>query len=106
VAFLTCLIRKDQPFSWGVEVNAFQSLKASFTISPLLIDIVDLSKPFVLNIDASDFALGICSHNLDMTISFIFLSFIVVSFFLFEINYEIHDEEISLQKNVISQKVQ
>jgi hypothetical protein len=30
---LTWLIRKDQPFSWGVEVeNAFQSLKDYFTI--------------------------------------------------------------------------
>ncbi len=33
LAPLIWLIRKDQPFSWGVEVeNAFQSLKDSFTI--------------------------------------------------------------------------
>ncbi len=32
----TCLIEKDQPFSWGVEVeNAFQYLKASFKTAPL-----------------------------------------------------------------------
>ncbi len=58
MTLLTCLIQKDQPFSWGVEANAFQSLKASFMITPLLINIVDLSKPFVLNIDVSYFALG------------------------------------------------
>ncbi len=57
MAFLTCLTHKDQRFPWGVEANAFQSLKVSFMIIPLLIDIVDLSKPFVLSTDASDFAL-------------------------------------------------
>jgi hypothetical protein len=54
----THLIQKDQPFSWGVEVeNAFQSLKASFTIAPLLIH-VNPSKPFVLEMDIFYFALG------------------------------------------------
>jgi hypothetical protein len=54
----TCLIQKDQPFSWGVKVeNVFQSLKASFIITPLLIH-VDLSKSFVLETNAFDFALG------------------------------------------------
>jgi hypothetical protein len=53
VAQLTQLTRKDQPFSWGVDVeNSFESLKASFTITPLLIH-VDLSKPFVLETDVS-----------------------------------------------------
>jgi hypothetical protein len=59
MTLLTRLTHKDQPFSWGVEDNAFQSLKVSFMITPLLINIIDLSKPFVLNIDASDFALGV-----------------------------------------------
>jgi hypothetical protein len=55
---LTCLIQKDQPFSWGVKVeNVFQSLKTFFTTTPLLIH-VDASKPFVLETNASDFALG------------------------------------------------
>jgi len=48
----TCLIRKDQPFSWGVKAeNVFQSLKASFIITPLLIH-VDPSKPFVWETNA------------------------------------------------------
>jgi hypothetical protein len=55
---LTCLIQKDQPFSWGIEdENAFQSLQASFTTTPLLIH-VNPSKPFVLETDVFDFALG------------------------------------------------
>jgi hypothetical protein len=52
------LIRKDQPFSWGVEAkNAFQSLRAFFTTAALLIH-ADPSKPFVLEIDVSNFAIG------------------------------------------------
>ncbi len=36
----TRLIWKDQPFSWGVKAeNVFQSLKASFIITPLLIQV-------------------------------------------------------------------
>jgi hypothetical protein len=49
---------KDQPFSWGVETdNAYQSLKASFTTTPLLMH-VDPSKHFVLEMDAFDFVAG------------------------------------------------
>jgi hypothetical protein len=39
VTLLIRLIQKDQPFPWRVELeNTFQSLKASFMIVPLLID--------------------------------------------------------------------
>jgi hypothetical protein len=56
---LTRLTWKDQPFSCGVEVeNVLQSLKVSFTTTPLLIH-ADPSKPFVLEIDTSNFALGV-----------------------------------------------
>jgi hypothetical protein len=58
VAPFTHLTWKDQPFSYGVEVeNAFQSLKAFFTIAPLFIH-VNPTKPFVLETYASNFALG------------------------------------------------
>jgi hypothetical protein len=58
------LIRKDQPFSWGVEVkNAFQFLKVFFTNAPFLIH-VDLAKPFVLEINAFDFALNVVFSQL------------------------------------------
>jgi hypothetical protein len=53
------LIKKDQPFFGGIEAkNAFQSLKASFTIGPLLIHL-DPSKPFVLKTNASNYALSV-----------------------------------------------
>jgi hypothetical protein len=59
VAPLTLLIKKDQPFLWGVEAeSAFQSLKFFFTIAPLLID-VDPMKHFVLEIDVSHFELNV-----------------------------------------------
>jgi len=85
---------KDQPFSWGVEAeNAFQFLKVSFTIPPLLIH-VNLSKPFVLEMDAFDFALGTIlsqpgENNLLLTIEFYFHKFSPV-----EINHDIHDKKI------------
>jgi hypothetical protein len=58
MAPFTWLTRKDQPFSWGVESkNVFQSLKASFTTTPLLIHAYP-SKPFVLEMNIFDFAIG------------------------------------------------
>jgi hypothetical protein len=54
----TQLTRKDQPFSWGFEVdNAFQPLKTSFMATPLLIH-VNPSEPFVLEIDTFNFVIG------------------------------------------------
>jgi hypothetical protein len=76
-------------------------LKASFTTTPLLIGIVDFSKPFVLNIDASNFALGaMLSQPRHDNLLHLF-NFHCCKFFLVEINYEIHDKERSLQENVI-----
>jgi hypothetical protein len=47
VAPFAWLTNKDQFCSWRIEVDIFfQSLKASFTISPILIR-ADLSKPFI-----------------------------------------------------------
>ncbi len=58
MAPLTLLIRMDQSFYKGFEVeNPFQSLKAYFKTTPLLIH-VNLSKPFVLEMDASNFVVG------------------------------------------------
>jgi hypothetical protein len=57
VAPLIQLTKKDQPCSWGVEVNnVFQFLKISFTIAPLLIH-ANPSKPFVLKTDVFNFAI-------------------------------------------------
>ncbi len=59
MTFLIRLTRKHQHFSWGIEVeNAFQSLKASFTTTPIFIDI-GISKPFVLETNVFDFTLDV-----------------------------------------------
>jgi hypothetical protein len=50
--------QKDQPFSWGVEVeNVFQSLKASFTTAPFFVH-SNPFKLFVLEMDTFDFTLS------------------------------------------------
>jgi hypothetical protein len=52
------LTTKDQPFFWGVEANnAFQFLKASFTIALVFIH-ANLSKHFVLEIDVFNFIIS------------------------------------------------
>jgi hypothetical protein len=61
---LTWLTRLGQPFFGGVEAkNAFQSLKVFFTIAPLLIHL-DLFKPFVLEMDVSNFAASVILSQL------------------------------------------
>ncbi len=86
--------RKDQPFSSKVEANnAFQSLKVSFTITSFLIHAYS-SKPFVLEIDASEFAIGDVLLQLGKYNLFHRVGFCSHIFSLAEINYEIHDEKL------------
>jgi hypothetical protein len=94
VAPLTWLTRKDQPFSWGVEDdNAFQSLKASFmTTTPLLIH-ADPSKHFVLETDASNFAIGVVLSQLGEDNFLHLVVFRSHNFSFIKLNYEIHDKE-------------
>ena len=52
------LTHKNQPFIWSSDaVEAFESLKQAFTMTPILAH-VDSTKCFILEPDASDFALG------------------------------------------------
>ena len=65
VRSLTNLTRKETPFRWSKEQNeAFTTLKKAFTSAPILVH-ADPSKPFTLETDASDFALGaiLSQHN-------------------------------------------
>jgi hypothetical protein len=88
------LTKKDQPFSWEVEVNnVFQSLKVFFTIAPFFIH-VDPSKPFVLEIDVSDFVVGAIFSQLGKNNFFHPIGFHFHKFFLAKINYKIHDKEL------------
>ena len=55
---LTALVKKGVPWSWGAaQQAAFDELKARFTEAPILA-MPDLSQPFVVECDASDFATG------------------------------------------------
>ena len=68
---LTQLTRKGQSFVWSEEPDrAFESLKKAFTSAPILAH-VDPEKPFIIEADASDFALGSICHNGVMMRSYI-----------------------------------
>ena len=55
---LTKLLHKQQPWQWGdVQQQAFEALKAAITTAPVLAW-PDFSKPFVVQCDASNLALG------------------------------------------------
>ena len=58
VFLLTQLTKKNQAFVWTPEADkAFTQLKEAFTSAPVLAH-VDPEKPFIIEADASDFALG------------------------------------------------
>jgi hypothetical protein len=67
-------------------------LKASFTIALLLIH-ADLSKPFVLEMNASDFALGVIFSQLGEDNLLYLVGFCSCKFSPTKINYKIHDKE-------------
>ncbi|KAL0539542.1 hypothetical protein IC582_023757 [Cucumis melo] len=55
---LTKLLKKDVHWSWDLECKAaFDNLKQAMMEGPLL-GIADVTKPFKVEIDASDYALG------------------------------------------------
>ncbi len=57
---LTDLIKKDKLFNWiENEQTAFEELKCRFSKAPILA-IFDLEKHIILEIDASDYAIGAC----------------------------------------------
>jgi len=81
VTLLTHLTKKDQPFSWGVEINnVFQSLKVYFRTTPLLIH-EHPSKPFVLEMDTYDFLIGVVFSQVGMYNLFHLVNFRYCKFF-------------------------
>jgi hypothetical protein len=88
------LTKEDQPFSWGVEVdNAFQSLKAFFMIAlPLIHE--DPSTPFVLEMDAFNFAVSVVLSQLGEDNVLHLVGFHFRMFSHVEINYKIHDKKL------------
>jgi hypothetical protein len=91
---LTELTQKNKPFTWNANATkAFDALKQAFTSAPILMH-ADLSKPFIIEADASDFALGsILSQTADDG-KLHPVAFHSRKFEAAEINYEIHDKEL------------
>ena len=70
-----------------------QSLKKVFTSSPILAH-VDLEKPFIIEVGASDFALGSILSQQGDDEKLHLVAFHSCKFDAAEINYEIHDKEL------------
>jgi len=91
---LTMLTQKDLGYSWGLDQQqAFDMLKQSFTTAPIL-QMPDFSRPFIVEVDASDFATGgILSQRDDEGILHP-VAFRSQSLSPAERNYEIFDKEL------------
>ena len=72
---------------------AFESLKKAFTSAPIL-GHVDPEKPFIIEADASDFALGSILSQQGNDEKLHPVAFHSRKFDAAEINYEIHDKEL------------
>jgi hypothetical protein len=91
---LTELTQKNQSFLWTTSAsNAFDKLKQAFTSAPILIH-VDLEKPFFIEADASDYALGSILSQIGDDDKAHPIAFHSRKFEPAEINYEIHDKEL------------
>jgi len=90
---LTQLTRKDK-LEWNAEADqAFETLKKAFTTAPILTH-PDFQKPFFLETDASDFALGAILSQPDKDECLHPVAFHSQKFTATEINYEIHNKEL------------
>jgi len=91
---LTALTCKDKPFSSNPKAHAaFDTLKMAFTSTPVLIH-PNLAKPFIVETDASDFALGaiLFQSGIDGLLHPVaFYSWKLTSA---EINYQVYDKEL------------
>jgi hypothetical protein len=93
VAPLTQLTCKDK-LEWEPKAQqAFQDLKASFITAPILVH-PDFSKPFYMETDALDLALGAILFQEGDGRRLHLVAFYSRKFYAVEINYEIHDKEL------------
>ena len=90
---LTWLTCKDK-LDWNSDAEkAFQLLKTAFTTAPVLVH-PDFSKPFFMETDASNFALGAVLSQLGDGEKLHPVAFHSRKFSAAEINYEIYDKEL------------
>ena len=91
---LTEMTRKNKPFTWSSSAaKAFENLKRAFTSAPILLH-ADLEKPFIIEADASDFAIGSILSQVGDDGKLHPIAFHSRKFEAAEINYEIHDKEL------------
>ena len=92
---LVALTRKDKPFRWTpVEQTAFESLKTAFMSAPILLH-PDPTKPFIVETDASDFAIGAILSQSDIDGILHPVAYFSRKFTAPEINYPIYDKELA-----------
>jgi hypothetical protein len=88
------LTKKNNTFTWNVSAaRSFDNLKKAFTSAPILVH-ADQSKPFIIDTDASDFALGSILSQVGDDGKLHVVAFHSRKFEVAEINYEIHDKEL------------
>jgi hypothetical protein len=88
------LTKKDTPWNWGpAQQQAFDALKDKFCKAPVLIR-PDTAKPFLLETDASDYAVGAILSQKGDDDKWHPTSFFSKSFTEAERNYEIYDKEL------------
>ena len=91
---LTQLTKKNQAFVWTREADkAFTRLKEAFTSTPVLAH-VDLEKSFIIEANASNFALGSILSQPGEDGHLHLVAFHSRKFNVVEINYEVHDKEL------------
>ncbi len=91
---LTTLTCKDKPFSWNPTAQAaFDILKMAFTSAPVSIHF-DLAKPFIVETDASDFALGAILSQFGIDGLLHPITFYSRKLTSAEINYQVYNKEL------------
>ena len=91
---LTALTRKQHKFDWSPSADAaFTTLKTAFTSAPILLH-PQLDQPFIVETDASDFALGAVLSQRDNDGILHPIAYHSRKFSTAEINYEIYDKEL------------
>jgi hypothetical protein len=90
---LTTLTCKDKPFSWNPTAQAaFDTLKMAFTSAPILIH-PDPTKPFIVETDASDFALGAILSQFGIDGLLHPIAFYSRKLTSAEVNYQVYNKE-------------
>ena len=91
---LTNLLKKSQTFSWNADQDAaFKRIKQVFS-SQVILAHPDTSRPFVVETDASDYAVGGVLSQMDDDQNLRPVAFYSRQFLPAECNYEIYDKEL------------